>query len=221
MPPVPAVLAATPAIAQGDAVATPAPARPAAPQDYDPLAASRTYEGLVAQRTVLRSQLEDLEQQRSVVRDEYKRAQSGVDQTGLEQRLAGIDQRIAKTSIDLAEVEAKIVVAAGVPGAVPPDGVPGDFRAPSSSDDELFMMGIFFSALLAFPIVIAYARRIWHRSAPPVSAVLPADLSDRIRAMERAVESVAVEVERVGEGQRFVTQLLASRADAEASKQIK
>lgn len=221
MPPVPAPLEVTAPFAQSGSIATPAPASPAAPQVYNPLEASRAYEGLVAQRTVLRSQLDDLEAQRVVVRDEYRRAQSGVDQTGLEQRLAGIDQRIAKTSIDLAEVEAKIVVAAGVPGAVPPDAMPPDFPSPSGSDDELFMMGIFFSALLAFPIVIAYARRIWHRSAPPAAAALPPDLSERIRAMERAVESVAVEVERVGEGQRFVTQLLASRADAEAQKQIK
>jgi len=199
---------------------TPAPASPT-PQTFNLVEASRAYDALVAQRAVLKSQLDELQEQRSDVRDEYRRAQSGADQTGLEQRLAGIDQRIAKTSLDLAEVDAKIVVAAGVPGAVPTDGGPGGFQAPSSSDDEIFMMGIFFSALLAFPIVIAYARRIWHRSAPPASAALPADLSERIRAMERSVESVAVEVERIGEGQRFVTQLLASRADAEASKQLK
>lgn len=221
MPPVPASLAASSSAVQGDAVATPAPASPVAPQAYNPLAASRAYEGLVAQRTVLRSQLDDLEAQRVVVRDEYKQAQSGADQAGLEQRLAAIDQRIAKTSIDLAEVEGKIVVAAGVPGAVPTNEPPINFPRANDHSDELFAMGIAFSSLLALPIVIAYARRIWYRSAPPAPAALPSDLSERIRAMERAVESVAVEVERVGEGQRFVTQLLASRADAEAQKQIK
>ncbi len=221
MPPVPASLAVSPSPAQGDATAKPATESPAqAP--FDPVAASQVYEGLVAQRTVLRSQLEDLEAQRVVVRDAYQQAQSGVDQTGLEQRLAGIDQRIAKTSNDLAEVEAKIVVAAGVPGAVTTEGMPADFPVVVNEHrDELIAMGIAFTALLALPIVIAYARRIWNRSAAPAPAALPPDLSERIRAMERAVESVAVEVERVGEGQRFVTQLLASRADAEAQKQIK
>ena len=35
-------------------------------------------------------------------------------------------------------------------------------------------------------------------------------------AIERAVDTVALEVERIGEGQRFVTQLMSQRRDAEA-----
>ena len=181
MPLLPASVAVFPHLAQGDAVATPAPASPTAPDAFNPLAARRAYEGLLAQRTVLRSQLDDLEAQRVVVRDEYKQAQSGADQAGLEQRLAAIDQRIAKTSIDLAEVEGKIVVAAGVPGAVPTNEAPIPFPRANESSDELFAMGIAFSTLLALPIVIAYARRIWYRSAPPAPAALPSDLSERIR----------------------------------------
>jgi hypothetical protein len=38
---------------------------------------------------------------------------------------------------------------------------------------------------------------------------LPPDISDRLSNMERGIESVAIEVERLGEGQRFVSQLLA------------
>ncbi|MCC7000845.1 MAG: hypothetical protein IT357_01720 [Gemmatimonadaceae bacterium] len=221
MPPVPASRVTIAAVEQGGAAGTPDAIQPATPQAFNPLEARRTYDGLLAQRTVLRSQLGDLEEQRADVRREYQQAQSGVDQTGLEQRLAGIDQRIAKTSIDLAEVESKLVVAAGRPGAVPTNQAPGDFPRVNDHSDELFAMGIAFSALLAFPIVIAYARRIWNRSAAPAAAALPPELSERIRAMERSLESVAVEVERIGEGQRFVTQLLASRSDAEAMKQLK
>lgn len=219
MPTVPALLSITSPLGQGNSAAAPSPARPTAPQEFNPVEAQRTYEGLVAQREVLRSQLDDLWDQRSIVRDEYQAAQSGVDKTGLEQRLASIDQRTAKTSIDLAEVEAKIVVAAGVPGAVQPNPAIPAVRPPDNHSDELFAMGIAFGTLLAMPIVIAYARRIWNRSAAPVVA-LPSDLTERIRSMERSVESVAVEVERIGEGQRFVTQLLASRAE-EAAKQLK
>ena len=35
------------------------------------------------------------------------------------------------------------------------------------------------------------------------------NLEERMERIERAVEAIAVEVERVGEGQRFVTKLLA------------
>ena len=34
--------------------------------------------------------------------------------------------------------------------------------------------------------------------------------------MEQGIEAVAVEVERIGEGQRFVTQLMGERAKREA-----
>ncbi len=220
MPTVPALLSILAPLEQGNAAGAPAPAQPVAPQVADPNLALQRYEGLVAQRAVLRSQLDDLEGQRVVVRQEFRAAQSGVDQAGLEQRLAAIDQRIAKSSIDLAEVEAQIVVAAGVPGAVPPDPGFPDMPRPDNQSDELFAMGIAFASMLAMPIVIAHARRIWNRGALPAAAALPHDLSERLRSMERAVESVAVEVERIGEGQRFVTQLLASRAD-EAAKQLK
>ena len=47
-------------------------------------------------------------------------------------------------------------------------------------------------------------------SAPP-----PA-LTDRLTNIEQSVEAVAIEVERIGEGQRFVTQLLAERREPAA-----
>ena len=44
-------------------------------------------------------------------------------------------------------------------------------------------------------------------------------LGERMSRLEQAVDSVAVEVERVGEGQRFVTKLMAGdRAPADAGR---
>ena len=56
------------------------------------------------------------------------------------------------------------------------------------------------------------ARRVWRRST--LAPALPAEFGDRLGSMERAIDAVAIEVERIGEGQRFVTQLLAERATA-------
>jgi hypothetical protein len=39
---------------------------------------------------------------------------------------------------------------------------------------------------------------------------MPAELSTRLDQIERGVDATALEVERIGEGQRFVTQLLAA-----------
>ena len=38
---------------------------------------------------------------------------------------------------------------------------------------------------------------------------------DRLARLEQAVESIAIEVERISEGQRFTTKLLAERAQAD------
>ena len=66
-------------------------------------------------------------------------------------------------------------------------------------------------ALVLFPLARAWARRIENRGAPP--AEIPADVTARLERIERAVESVAVEVERISEGQRFVTRVLADRGE--------
>ena len=68
------------------------------------------------------------------------------------------------------------------------------------------------AGVVLFPLVRAWGRRLEHRGAPPV--VMSDDLAARLDRIERAVESVAVEVERISEGQRFVTKVLADRGDA-------
>jgi hypothetical protein len=60
--------------------------------------------------------------------------------------------------------------------------------------------------VVIFPLVVAYARRLWRRGAAAVSE-MPAELGDRLSRMEQAIDAIAVEVERVGEGQRFVTRM--------------
>ena len=50
----------------------------------------------------------------------------------------------------------------------------------------------------------------------PVVPQVPKDVADRLERMEQGIEAVALEVERIGEGQRFVTQLMSDRAQRAA-----
>ena len=62
-----------------------------------------------------------------------------------------------------------------------------------------------------YPLVRAWARRLDGRGA----AALPSrEVEERLERIERAVDTIALEVERVSEGQRFVTKLLADKAAA-------
>ena len=50
-------------------------------------------------------------------------------------------------------------------------------------------------------------------------AAVPRGMDERLQRIENAVEAIAVEVERVSEGQRFTTKLLADRSPAAPSGQ--
>ncbi len=65
---------------------------------------------------------------------------------------------------------------------------------------------------IGFPLARAFARRI--ESSRSVASPISSDLSDRLDRIERAVESVALEVERISEGQRFVTKLMTERPES-------
>jgi hypothetical protein len=60
------------------------------------------------------------------------------------------------------------------------------------------------------------AGRIW-RWGSSASPRLSGELSDRLTHLEQSVDAVAVEVERIGEGQRFVTRLVTERGAAQAA----
>jgi len=65
--------------------------------------------------------------------------------------------------------------------------------------------------IIGVPIARAYSRRI---ERGPLEPSVPPEVSARLARMEQAIDSIAVEVERISEGQRFTTKLLSERAGA-------
>jgi len=65
------------------------------------------------------------------------------------------------------------------------------------------------------PIFRAIGRRMENRQLPPDAN--RGELIERMERMEQAVDAIAVQVERIAEGQRFTTKLLSDRnLDAQA-----
>ena len=83
---------------------------------------------------------------------------------------------------------------------------------------ENIALAFFFSMafiIVGFPIARAFARRMDRsRVGPTGPTELSRDATDRLNRIEQAVESVAIEVERISEGQRFTTKLLSERPEA-------
>jgi hypothetical protein len=64
---------------------------------------------------------------------------------------------------------------------------------------------------IGVPIARALARRI--ERGPSPDPLAPSDMTVRLDRMEQPIEAIAVEVERISEGQRFTTKLLSERPD--------
>lgn len=78
-----------------------------------------------------------------------------------------------------------------------------------------FVCAIFLA--IGVPLARAYARKMDAEGRNPR---LPSEVTDRLERMEQALDSVALEVERISEGQRFTTKLLSEGKMAAESRQI-
>jgi hypothetical protein len=65
--------------------------------------------------------------------------------------------------------------------------------------------------IIGLPISRAFARRMDRKAVPPQ---IPAELTGQLGQLTQAVDAIALEVERISEGQRFTTRLLSEQRDA-------
>ena len=78
-------------------------------------------------------------------------------------------------------------------------------------EDIVVPIAFFITAIIisiGFPLVRGLVRR-WERKSTPTA--LPSDAADRLERIEQAIDAMSIEVERIAEGQRFVTRLMSDR----------
>jgi hypothetical protein len=181
------------------------PADPGVSREAQCLAAQDGLRGARAAVNAIESQISDLQQQRTAIanrlRDRGDPAAAGPDLEGLNARIALLDKQLLDLYTKKATADANVVQAYAVPCAVPPP-VPRIERGPPET--VVAMVGM-FTFFVLFPMAIAYSRRIWRRAGSIMT--VPPELNARLTRLEESVDSVAIELERVGEGQRFVTNL--------------
>jgi hypothetical protein len=79
-------------------------------------------------------------------------------------------------------------------------------------DPELIIVPVVFAIpALVLLVRMSYRHKEKMATLQGGSPQRQADLEDRLERIEQAVDTIAVEMERIGEGQRFVTKLLAER----------
>ena len=174
---------------------------------------ARILSGLRARREILSEQLEGVGERRSELVTQLTNtsfAEGGI-RRGLEQRLQVLDERVVQLERDIVTTDR--VLAGAPPQLLAEAAEPREVRHSGPSDEEVMGIGATGLGLGILLMLVAGRIRRWRRRGDRAAARDAAGSDPRIDRLSHAVDAIAVEVERIGEGQRFVTQLLAeSRA---------
>ncbi|HYW31261.1 MAG TPA: hypothetical protein VE869_07100 [Gemmatimonas sp.] len=183
----------------------------------------QALQGLRERRDILRDQLEQAATRRStqvdMLNQEGDNSLPREAREGIQRRIDLIDERILQLERDQALTEQLISNA--------PTEVLAASEAQTRAQQQLYQnnridedeaAGIAFSTFgagIVLTLLISRFRRTWRarRGGATTTAAAAVGVRDdpRIDRLTQTVEAIAEEVERIGEGQRFVTQLLANR----------
>ena len=177
--------------------------------------------GLRERREILRDQLERANNRRSQLVDELNAEEGETPlpaeaRAGVQQRLNVIDERILQIERDQALTERLL---SNAPPAVLAQAVSEERRENARVDEDEAVAGAFaaFGGGVLLTLIIGRFRRGFGRRRAANTKVAAAVIEDpRFDRLAQAVDAISEEVERIGEGQRFVTQLLAQRHEAPA-----
>ncbi len=156
-------------------------------------ALAQTRQVLESARSTLQAQLQKLSA------NSANRAQMEAQVAQIDQQIATVDQTIALAQSEASPEPWQII------GAPPPYGVPE-----RALPKDMFVLSGVFIVCVLLPLAVAVSLRILRRGVAKVAA-LPNEMAERLGRIETAIESTAIEVERIGEGQRYLTRVLGDR----------
>ncbi len=169
---------------------------------------------LRARREVLSDQLRSADSRRKELSRLVKNA-TGADKAGLEQRIGVLDARLARLENDIDET-GKLLASAPAALATTRQAPDFGFTNQRGKMQDVIPIVAILSVFVFFPMAIAMARNIWRRGSLPVSHGPDRESMQRLERMEQAMDAIAIEIERVSEGQRFVTRLLSEQRNGVA-----
>lgn len=193
-----------PVIAGGDA---PVAALPGATLTMEDIIALRS------RRDELSHQLTSAAGRRRSLAGELNSSADPSARAGLESRIAVLDKRMVQLESDIAETGRVLSsdAAARVATASQADNPFGMAMDP----DIIGPLAGGFMFLVLMPIAVGIGRMFWKRGNHPPLPASVTQSAERLARLEQSVDAIAVEVERISEGQRFVTRLLSeARAPA-------
>lgn len=168
-----------------------------------------TFRQLRARGEELSTQLRSATSRRADVSRDLRRAPQTL-KDGLQSQINELNGRIVQLERDIAVNGQQRALAkareAGATSTSTGDG--GSVAAWVPSQENMTAITVVFTLFVLCPIALSFARLIWKRGSRPATAPVSRESDLRMERVEQAVDAIAVEVERISEGQRFVTQLM-------------
>jgi len=162
--------------------------------------------------TDLRSELQDAAERRNSIAGRLREADLDA-RAGYQARLTVLDARIIGIENEITSIGARM-------GGAPPGAlIAGTSQGPDPGliidrvSNDLVPIVAILSVFVLAPFAIAMSRFIWKRSTAPARPALTDQATQqRLEQLQQAVDTIAIEVERISEGQRFVTKILSERS---------
>jgi hypothetical protein len=163
-------------------------------------------DALQARREELSTQLTSVDSRRSKLLSQLRSTGDPTAVKGLQDRLALLDARQLQLETDLQQTGQQLSSAsAGLLATANPQGP----MVAGLGSGQFLALSIVFTVFVLGPLAVGFARTLFKQSTRPA---LPPQVfnetAQRLERVEQAVDAIALEIERISEGQRFVTKLL-------------
>lgn len=174
---------------------------------------ARDIDAIKARREELSNQLVSANGRRSRLVEQLNKTSNETARQGLEERIALLDKRMVQLETDIAATGQQLTSApAGLLAATEASST----FMPGLGSGQVTAVSIVFTVAVLGPIAIGLARMMWKRSNRQVLPAGFTETAQRLERLEQSVDTIAIEIERVSEGQRFVTKLLSEGQHAPA-----
>ena len=167
------------------------------------------YRALVDKRSALSDQLISASGRRTELAEQLNATHPDA-RKGILDRLEVLDERIVKLE---QEIERTGVLVANAPRSLatvastsPASQGPG---LGSAIGENIIPLTAIVSTFVLLPLAIAMARAIWRRgSHSERSTLTDVGAQRQLEQMQQSIDAIAIEVERISEGQRFMSKML-------------
>lgn len=208
LPPIPPVPPAAP-LQRAAAVQAPSPW---VVNEADVPRTGQQVEAMRVRQSDLRRELQDAAERRNSIMSRMREAPNAA-LPGLEMRLAEVDNRIVNIEREISRNASLMnrapaeALLAGTKASPDPAMIAGRIAG------EIVPIVAIISVFVLGPIAFSIARFFWRRGGSAARVAAPDHATQqKLEHLQQAVDTIAIEIERISEGQRFVTRLLNERA---------